>query len=628
MSKPQKKRHWYYTCRGFALYLHKDPRLLAAILCEKVCSGILPFIGIYFSARIINELLLVYDGTKQAHTSLVPLIILSLAVTAGTMLTASVIRRWKNYEYTGSWFKTNAFYMEKWLKTDFQNRESTGLNELYTKIQQNNQWGAWGLNHLLWLYENACGHIVALIASIGLTLTLFTAQVQTEALLFLNSPVFIAVLAAVLIALPMLSARLGIKSDSYWTKADEQARHGNRVFGFVMNLIFSKQRAMDVRLYEQYAFAETVASLNTTFTTKGILAAYARKQMGFYGALSQCAESALMIFIYIFVGLKAFGGAFPAGQVMQYIASITALSSALAGIFELIGKAKINASFLQDTFDFLDTPDTMQKGKRPLVLRPDGHNIIEFKNVSFTYPGSETPALQNLTFTLSPNERLAIVGKNGSGKTTFIKLLCRLYDPDEGEIFFNGVNITEYDYRSYLAAFSVVFQDFKLLAFSLAQNIAAGEHYDKARVKEVLAQTDFNLNPDTFTAGENTYLYKDFEKTGVTVSGGEAQKIAIARALYKNAPYIILDEPTAALDPLTEQEIYAHFNGMVKNRTAVYISHRLSSCRFCSTILVFDQGRIVQQGTHETLVTDSDGLYHKLWNAQAQYYTEKKTESE
>ena len=620
MSKDEKKRHWHYTYRGFALYLHKDPRFFAAIFCEKVCSGILPFIGIYFSARIINELLLVYDGTKEAHTTLVPLIVLSLAVTAAAMLTASVIRRWKNYEYTGSWFKTNAFYMEKWLKTDFQNREHTGLNELYTKIQQNNQWGAWGLNHLLWLYESVCGHTVALIASIGLTLTLFTAKVQTEALLFLNNPAFIAALAAVLIALPILSARLGTKSDSYWTKADEQARHGNRIFGFTSDLIFSKQRAMDVRLYEQYTFAETVASLNTTFTTKGILAAYARKEMGLYRALSQCTESSLMIFIYLFVGLKAFGGAFPAGQVMQYIASITALSSALAGIFETIGKAKINAAFLQDTFTFLDTPDTMQKGKRPLVLRSDGRNVIAFKNVSFTYPGSETPALQNVSFTLAPDERLAIVGKNGSGKSTFIKLLCRLYDPDEGEILFNGVNIKEYDYLSYLAAFSVVFQDFKLLAFSLAQNIAAAETYDKARVLETLAQTDFSLNPDTFTDGEKTYLYKDFEKTGVTVSGGEAQKIAIARSLYKDTPYIILDEPTAALDPLTEQEIYAHFNGMVKNRTAVFISHRLSSCRFCSTILVFDQGRIAQQGTHDTLVTDSAGLYHKLWNAQAQYY--------
>lgn len=243
--------------------------------------------------------------------------------------------------------------------------------------------------------------------------------------------------------------------------------------------------------------------------------------------------------------------------------------------------------------------------------------LIEFKNVSFAYPDSEKSVLKNLNLTLRQGERLAVVGKNGSGKTTFVKLLCRLYDPVEGEILFNGKNIKEYDYKEYLNLFSVVFQDFKLLALPLAQNISGGEAYDKLKVLEVLKNTGLDLSK--FKNAEETYLYKNFDDEGVNISGGEGQKIAIARALYKDAPLIILDEPTAALDPIAEAEIYSKFDGLVKNKTSLYISHRLSSCKFCSHILVFDEGRIVQEGSHEELLAE-DGLYSKLWNAQAQYY--------
>ena len=265
----------------------------------------------------------------------------------------------------------------------------------------------------------------------------------------------------------------------------------------------------------------------------------------------------------------------------------------------------------------------MPKGTKTLVYEPEKEYVITFNNVSFTYPGSERPALRAVNVTLNPKDRLAIVGKNGSGKTTFIKLLCRLYDPDEGEILLNGVNIAEYTYDSYAAFFSVVFQDFNLPAFTLGQNVAAAETYDTEKVRRALAKADFHLDPAKFTDKEDTYLSQRFEKNGVSISGGEGQKIAIARALYKDSPFLILDEPTAALDPLAEQEIYSRFNEMTEDKTAVFISHRLSSCRFCAKILVFDEGRIVQSGRHEDLVADTAGTYCALWNAQAQYYTKE-----
>lgn len=213
------------------------------------------------------------------------------------------------------------------------------------------------------------------------------------------------------------------------------------------------------------------------------------------------------------------------------------------------------------------------------------------------------------------------MGKNGSGKTTFIKLLCRLYDPTEGEILLNGINIRKYRYDDYMGVFSVVFQDFRLLALELGQNVAGRREYDDSDVRTCLEKAGFGARLSEMPKGLSTMLYKDIDLEGVEVSGGEAQKIAIARALYKNAPFIILDEPTAALDPIAEAEIYAKFDEIADDRTAIYISHRLSSCKFCDEIAVFDSGAIVQQGTHDALLTEETGLYAALWNAQAQYYT-------
>lgn len=209
---------------------------------------------------------------------------------------------------------------------------------------------------------------------------------------------------------------------------------------------------------------------------------------------------------------------------------------------------------------------------------------------------------------------------NGSGKTTMIKLLCRLYDPTEGFITLNSIDIKKYDYEEYLSLFSVVFQDFKLFSYTLGQNVAADIDYNSERAEECLVKSGFSERFFKLPKKLDTCLYKDFEEDGMEISGGEAQKNAIARALYKDALFIILDEPTAALDPIAEFEIYSKFNDIVGEKTAIYISHRLSSCRFCDDIAVFDEGKMIQRGSHDTLIMDVEGKYYELWDAQAQYY--------
>lgn len=275
----------------------------------------------------------------------------------------------------------------------------------------------------------------------------------------------------------------------------------------------------------------------------------------------------------------------------------------------------------KEAIDFLRryVPNSTYQGSLTTEKRSDRKYEIEFKDVSFRYPGTSTWALRHVSMKFDVGGRLAVVGENGSGKTTFIKLLCRLYDPDEGEIRLNGIDIRKYRYDNYLALFSVVFQDFQLLAQPLGANVAAAEDYDRERAARCLEKAGFGARLAELLNGLDTCLYRDFEEDGVEISGGEAQKIALARVLYQDAPFIVLDEPTAALDPEAEAEVYTKFNDIVEDKTAIYISHRLSSCRFCDQIAVFDGGQVVQQGSHDQLIRE-EGKYQSLWNAQAQYY--------
>ena len=242
-----------------------------------------------------------------------------------------------------------------------------------------------------------------------------------------------------------------------------------------------------------------------------------------------------------------------------------------------------------------------------------------FLGVRYGRAYTESYALQNVNLKINNGEHLAVVGRNGSGKTTFIKLMCRLYDVTDGEILINGENIQAYTKESIINLYSVVFQDFKIFSVSLKDNVCASTALDTDRLYTCLENANIKERVERLPNKENTYLYKDLNKGGVEISGGEAQKLALARALYKDAPVVVLDEPTAALDPIAENEIYSRFNSFVQSKTAIYISHRLSSCVFCDTIAVFDHARLVESGTHTALLA-ADGQYAALWNAQAKYY--------
>ena len=331
----------------------------------------------------------------------------------------------------------------------------------------------------------------------------------------------------------------------------------------------------------------------------------------------------MKIVVFIFTAAKAWIGVIGIGNFILYQGTVQKFVDAVFELGSNIGELLDNNQYLEETFAYLEMPNNMYKGTLAVEKRDDIDYEIEFRDVSFKYPRSEEWVLRHVNMKFKIGDKLAIVGENGSGKTTFIKLLCRLYDPTEGKILLNGIDITRYRYDEYMGLFSVAFQDYSLFAFSIAQNVAASENVDEDRVVSCLNRVGLGEKVAGLPNGIHTYIGRDYENDGVDFSGGEQQKIALARALYKDAPFMILDEPTAALDPIAEAEVYERFNDIASDKTSVFISHRLSSCKFCDEIAVFHKGHLVQLGSHDKLVAEKNGKYHELWNAQAQYYTEK-----
>lgn len=323
--------------------------------------------------------------------------------------------------------------------------------------------------------------------------------------------------------------------------------------------------------------------------------------------------------VYFYLGVQVIRKTIGYGDFTMYLSAVTNFMGGIQSAFYNFQMIFNKCFYLGQFVKFMNYPNMMDTGE--MVPKESADHTIEFRNVYYKYSGTDKYALENVSLKINSGEHISIVGMNGAGKTTFIKLLCRLYDVERGEILLDGVNIKEYDYKEYTKLFSVVFQDFKLFSFSLNENIACDE--DNIDVSKVEAQLKRVGILDKFNELErktDTNLFKDFDEAGIEPSGGEQQKIAIARALYRSAPIVILDEPTAALDPIAEMEVYTHFNELVQNKTALFISHRLSSCRFSDRVVVFKDGKIIEAGTHNQLMEVINGEYATMFSVQATYY--------
>ncbi len=605
--------------RAFQLIYKENPSMMISRLLCVVWEALTPYVGIYFSALIVGEL----AGNKDMGR-LKELVLITLLSQAGISLISAFLSKWRNTQSCAVYYQVEKIYTKKLMEMDFVHIDNAKIHEQLYKIQQNQRGGGWGLFKVIFDYEAIVSAIFTLFGGITLTVSLFTSAVPEQGgkYTILNNPLFLVLVIFSMLAVTYISPVLTNKAGSYWAMNSDVHNLANRLFGHFGWLGSRWKFAADVRMYRQDIICDKYnGNKEGAFCSKGIFSRYFAGIAGLYHGAAAGISVIFTGIVYLFVCLKAWAGAFGIGAVTQYIASITKVSSGVSSLILMAGSMRNNASFLKQSFEFLDLPNPMYQGSLTVEKRMDREYEVEFRGVSFQYPGSESFALKNVNVKFRVGERLAVVGENGSGKTTFIKLLTRLYDPTEGQILLNGIDIRKYSYLEYMSIFSVVFQDFMLFAFPLGQNVAAETECDSKKVRECLEKAGFGERLFTMPDGIHTYLYKHFSKEGVDISGGEAQKIALARCLYKDAPFMILDEPTAALDPIAEAEVYTRFNEYVGDKTAIYISHRLSSCRFCDEIAVFDSGQIVQLGCHEQLVKEKQGKYFELWQAQAQYYT-------
>lgn len=393
---------------------------------------------------------------------------------------------------------------------------------------------------------------------------------------------------------------------------NEKSNSMGAYLGSIMN---SEQYAKDIRLYGMQGYLlkkfSHVTECGKSFTEYGV---YEGKSNGKFSFAIQI----LAGYIYVYVALNALNGSVTVGDVLMYAGAIITMMTSVQEILSTYGLINYRNEYLKTYEEFIKRPNMHYDGTLPIEKRDDNRYELSFSHVSFQYPGTSQYVLRDVSLKFCIGEKMALVGLNGAGKTTIIKLLLRLYEPTEGKICLNGIDIGKYDYEEYLQIFSVVFQDFKLFDFPLDENIASGEKADAELVKKVIDQVGLSELVERMPEKEHTLLYHETGQ-GVVLSGGEAQKAAIARAIYKNAPFVILDEPTAALDPVAEAEIYENFDSLIGDKTAVYISHRMSSCKFCDRIVVVDGGSVVEEGTHEELVK-AGGVYAKLYQTQAAYY--------
>lgn len=598
------------TKRGFGILRKYCPGLSEQKALYEFIHSLQPFITIWFSARIVDEL------TNHCRKDYIAsYVICVITINFICIVFQNVLLHICNEKESQMWIWFEKVFSDKQMSLDYDDLEDVSIQKQRQEVEENLFMFGNGLAQLVWGTSVMVKVFINIFVALLMSGTLFISKTGEK---IVDHPIWIVAILGCITLCGFSNYKATRKENSLFMKWCDNSLWFNRTFMFFGHELYTNlERAKDVRIYRQDTLAikkiEELEAWGKAEKKNSFHMAFFPSVAGFIVGLGNCA-------CYLFVAIKAFLGAYGVGSVVQYVSVLTRLGDGIRDLMFMVSDNELYCAHLKKMYDYLDIPNHMYQGSLTVEKREDNEYYIEFRNVSFKYPRTENYVLRNVNLKFKIGEKLAVVGMNGSGKTTFIKLLCRLYDPTEGEILLNNVDIRKYDYKEYMSIFSVVFQDFKLFSFGLGQNVSASFHYNEELAKRCLEKAGFYERLQSMKKGLETSIYKDLDEEGVEISGGEAQKIALARALYKNAPFIILDEPTAALDPIAEYEVYSKFNEIVQDKTAIYISHRLSSCRSCDVIAVFDGGQIVQRGVHDRLLQDTHGKYYELWNAQAQYY--------
>lgn len=569
------------------------PSLFVLKLIAIIQGTVSPFVNVIFPKLVIDELM----GERNVNR-----IIILTALTVGlnffflilNLIINNITAKYKDYIDR----KFSEIKVAKCMRMDFQHTEDPDVLDQISKAEEGLNWYSGGAVGIL---ECVTQIIMSVFKLIGAA-TLF----------IIGYPFLIVILIVAIAIISVLNSKINSVNIQSFKKLSKV----NRGFGYTLFQLSEIQYGKDIRLY---GAVDMMLEKGYAFTRESTAKWQEQAEGSFkYQKLVIIINAIRDGLVYFLLGFAAVTKEITIGDFTMFTGLTYTFNSSLEGIIFNVQDIYKRCCYGYEFVKFMNYPDAVQKGTKRLAEK-QGYDI-EFVNVSFHYPRTDADVLKNVSIKIKSGEHLAVVGLNGAGKTTFIKLLCRLYDVTEGEILLDGINIKEYDYEEYIRAISIVFQDFKLFAFTAAENITLKAETDKAEIKPVIELAGLSEAVEKLENGVDTYMFKSFEEKGVELSGGQQQKLAIARALYKNSPIVILDEPTAALDPMAEYEIYNKFNSLIGGKTAIYISHRLSSCKFCDKIAVFSNNTIKEYGTHNELMNLKNGVYAEMFGAQSTYY--------
>lgn len=573
------------------------PVYLIVMILNSLFSSAKLLLNIIFPKLLIDELV----GDKNIEM----LFLFGALIVLNNVLMQLVTNTFKRYIDTKSTWLSDT--MVKQMGEKIMNLEYSYLEDpYYLDLKERAVFGIENQNtieSLINIFTSGLTHFITVVGLVSIMATL--------------GPVLIIALA-IGVALMIMLYQMGSKA---MIGVMQDIIPINRKIGYYMGLVMEKPLQKEIRLYDmQEMLTDCIRNGNET-TCDRFSKGY--RQMGkVYGGMSAISEF-ISAFTYAYVGIRTvtdfLGKKLSLGSLSMYVSSAISFSSTVISFGEEIVMLMQVASFLDPYLELMMLEEETIEDKG---IKFEGDvETVEFRDVTFTYPKADKPVLRNISFEIKRGEKISIVGLNGAGKSTLIKLICRMYKADSGDILVNGRNIYDYDYMSYMNVISAVFQDYKLFNFSIEENIscnAAGG--DEERVNRLIDEVGMREKVDELPNGIKSRFGKEYDEEGIEMSGGQGQKIAIARALYKKASMVILDEPASALDPIAEAEIYEKFNSLVEDKTAIYISHRMSSSVFCDKILIIDGGTVADFDTHENLMKKTDSLYYKLFDSQAQNY--------
>lgn len=603
------KERFHAICRFLTMVSQGNHRVLFWLLGSAFAAATLPYLSLFFSARILNLLL------AKSYRACLYTVVVFLLTQYGLGLFEKICRQYLDGQKELCLARTEQKITAKALELEFEKFEKTETMDAIRRTNVSSM-GSGNVGDQLIVIHTLITSLLSVLYALFFLLRLFLLSDSSRNNFFTSSFSMLALLLLCGVQLA-LSSRINRRSTQKKIELNQGNDHSNSVANYLVNVMLEERRADDIRIghldhFLDVQFGKAMEHFLPMYLDFARFSAITDGKNALLSLLSNFAA-------YLVIGARALYGVLPIGDVLLYAGSVTRAMSDLQTFLATGSEFDYINSYLSTYEDFIAQPSMAYDGTLPIEKRDDGQYEFAFHDVSFSYPGTNIPVLEHVTLSFAVGEKTALVGRNGAGKTTLIKLLCRLYEPTSGYITLNGIDIRKYSYKEYTQAFSVVFQDFHLFSLPLDENIAAGTEIDEAALQSSLAKVGLTDRVQQLPQGVRTRLYNN-NGSGVDLSGGEAQRTAIARALYKDAPFVTLDEPTAALDPIAEAEIYEQFSQMTAGKTAVYISHRMSSCKFCDRIIVLDHGRIAEDGTHDTLLANH-GIYANLYETQAQYYT-------